>query len=309
MGNRPRIVGVGVACLDYLFVAPRAAAGGYAPLAAHLIQGGGLVGTALVAAARLGAATEIWGWVGDDAEGQEVLRGLRAEGVGVSRAEVVPGARTPVSFIHVDAQSGERTIYHGRRLGVPGDAARRVGERPLSCDVLLVDAIWPEASRAAAARAQREGIPVVGDFCPNPELADLTRMVSALIVPRGCAESLAPGASREEQLRALASMGPQLVAITTGEEGCCYLTGGEVGHRPAFSVPVVDTTGAGDVFHGAFAYALARRWAAPRAVEFAAAAAALSCRALGGRTAAPNREEVGALLRAQGSHGWQELSD
>jgi sugar/nucleoside kinase (ribokinase family) len=326
---RPRISGVGVACLDYLFVAPRAERGGQAWLGDHLIQGGGLIGTALTAAARLGAETEIWTWVGDDEEGRQVIAGLRREGVDVSAVERIAGARTPVSFIHVDENDGERTIFHDglRRsrsdaatpdllpaapkvdpgLELPGARASKLKERPLSCDVLLVDAVYVEASQIAAARAWDADIPVVGDFCPSPGLEELTRNVTALIASAGPVDRAMPNATREQQLNALARGGPDFVTITAGSEGAYYLERGEVKCQPSFMVDVIDTTGAGDVFHGAFAYALARHWPPEQAVEFASAAAALSCRALGGRTAAPTLEETVTLLRQQGSDRWLRI--
>jgi len=236
--------------------------------------------------------------------GEQVVEGLRAEGVDVSGVERIAGARTPVSFVHVEEGSGERTIYHGPGLEVSSTRARAAGERPLSCDVLLVDAIWPEASRIAAGRAREAGVPVVGDFCPGEGLRDLAGMVTALIVPRGCAERLGPSASWEERLRGLAGLGPAFAAITAGGEGCYYLDEGEVCQQAAFSVPVVDTTGAGDVFHGAFAYGLARGWASARCVEFASAVAAMNCRALSGRRAIPRLEEALSFLRGRGAGEW-----
>ena len=296
---KARIAGVGIACLDYLFVVPRADSGGQGPLRDYAVEGGGLVATALVAAARLGARAEVWTWVGDDEEGRAVIEGLRSEGVETSGVEVVAGERTPVSFVQVEEGSGERTIYHRRGVDVRGERARLAG-RELSCDVLLVDAVWPEASRSAAAMARAAGIPVVGDFCPGEGLRELADMVDALIVPKACAERLSPEGSWEERLRMLADMGPSFAAVTAGEEGCYYLEGGEAAHRPAFRAEVVDTTGAGDVFHGAFAYGLAQAWPGAKCVEFASAVAALSCRALGGRQGIPT---LGEALRYLGEHG------
>jgi sulfofructose kinase len=111
--------------------------------------------------------------------------------------------------------------------------------------------------------------------------------------------------SHREELETLQSLGPEFPAITGGSEGCWHLDGGKVAHQPAFSVDVVDTTGAGDVFHGAFAYGLGRRWESGRSVEFAAAVAALSCRALGGRAAIPDLEEALTFLRHHGSETWK----
>jgi sulfofructose kinase len=302
----PRVIGVGIACLDYLFVAPWAEHGGGAQLQAHLIQGGGLIGTGLVAAARLGGQTEIWTWVGDNDEGRQVIAGLADEGVGVAHAGIIEGVPQPVSFIHVDAGGGERTIYHGHQLRIPTHVAAALHDRPLACDALLVDGIWPNAAVVAARRARSAGIPVVGDLYPYPGLAALAREVTVLAVPAGAADRSMPGTSREAQLRHLAATCSGTVVITCGSEGCYYLDEDVVKHQSAFPVDVVDTTGAGDVFHGALAYALGRRWPLAQAVEFASAAGALSCRALGGRTAAPTLAEALTFLKAKGSAVWSD---
>jgi sulfofructose kinase len=306
--HKPRIIGVGIACLDYLFVAPWAEHGGQAQLEAHLIQGGGLIGTGLVAAARLGAQTRIWTWVGDDNEGRQIIAGLANEGVAVAHAEIIDGARQPVSFIHVEAGRGERTIYHGPRLEIPPQMIAALHDRPLSCDALLVDGVWPNASVIAARRARSAGIPVVGDFYPYPGLGELACEITALAVPAGAADRSMPSLSREDQLLRLASMCAGTPAITCGSEGCHYLDKGVVKHQPAFPTEVVDTTGAGDVFHGALAYALGRQWPIAQSIELASAAGALSCRALGGRTAAPTLAEVLALLKAKGSAVWSDTA-
>ena len=320
----PSVLGLGLACLDYLFLAPWAERGHYARVRDHVVCGGGLIGTAAAAAARLGARAEIWTWVGDDDEGGQVIAGLRAEGVDTTGVEVVPGARTPVSFVHVEEGTGERTIFHRPRLELPSDRADAVADRSLSCDVLLVDATWPEASKLAARRAREVGIPVVGDFRPEGPGAELASLVTHLIVSHACGERLAPDGSWEERLRRLADFGPELAAITSGAEGCYYLEataverkgphappssrpihpgpdlgGPGIRHQPAFSVPVVDTTGAGDVFHGAFAYALARGWPSGESIAFASAAAALSCCSLGGRAGLPDLADTCRLL------GWE----
>jgi sulfofructose kinase len=300
--GRPRILGVGLACLDYLFLAPRVAAGGLGPLRAHAVEGGGLTGTALAAAARLGAETEIWTWVGEDAEGELVLEGLREAGVEVRRAEVIPGARTPVSFIHVDEESGERTIYHAPYLSVRAERAAALGEREIDCDVMVMDTFWPEAARAAVPAGKAARVRIVGDFCPFGGFEELAGRVTAVIAPHTCGE--AAGRAWGERLEALARLGPSFVAITAGPEGCYYLEEGRAVHQPAFAVDVVDTTGAGDVFHGGFAYALARGWPSAQSVEFASAVAGLSCRALGGRAAIPTLEEARSFLREHGSGRW-----
>jgi len=297
--SRPRILGVGLACLDYLFLSPPVAPGQGGPLRDYCVQGGGVIGTALVAAARLGAHAELWSWVGDDAPGRLVLSELAKEGVATQNVETVAGARTPVSFVQVDEETGERTIYHGPYLAVPAAQTAALLGRKFEFDAIVVDAYWPEASARAAERARRAGIPVVGDLCPTKALSDLTNLITHLIAPKSCAERLAPDDTWEARLTALTAQGPPFAAVTVGEEGCYYLNGGKLAHQPPFSVPVVDTTGAGDAFHGAFAYALGRGWPEDRAMTFASAVGALTCRALGGRTAIPNLEETTAFLNMQ----------
>lgn len=302
---QPRVTGLGIATLDYLFLSPTATPGGQAPLRDYAMEGGGLVATALVAAARQGAATALRSWIGEDAAGEAVRAGLEREGVDTSRLQTLPGEATTVAFIHVEEGSGERTIYCSLRTQVSAQALAAATAGELDCEAVLVDAIWPEASAQLARQAAAKGIPVVGDFCPEGGLVELAGLVTALIVPRGGAERLAPRASWADRLRLLADTGAAFVAITAGGEGCYYLGDEGVCNQPAFSVPIVDTTGAGDVFHGAFAYALGRRWPVARAAEFSAAVAALSCRGLGGRRGIPRYEETCAFLRANGSGRWE----
>jgi sulfofructose kinase len=296
--DAPRIVGLGVACLDYLFRAPLARPGSESPVSESVAEGGGLVATALVAAARLGARTEIRTWIGDDEEGRLVLAGLEIEGIDVTRVRTVPGARTPVSFIHVAEASGDRTIYHRRGPRPPTQGvSEAVGIQP-QYDAALVDAVWPEASLPFARAARKAGIPVVADFCPQHGLQELAASVDALIVPKVCALGLSPRGDWKTRLEALANLGPSIAVITAGAEGCYYLDQGDLVHQPPFPVEVVDTTGAGDVFHGAFAYGLAAHLRLPECIRLASAVAALSCRALGGRPAIPTYQEASEFLRS-----------
>lgn len=135
-------------------------------------------------------------------------------------------------------------------------------------------------------------MPVVGDFCPHGDLRELAGAVDALIVPQTCAKQLSPEGNWLHRLETLGELGAAFAVITAGADGCYYLDEGNLVHQPAFPVKAVDTTGAGDAFHGAFAYGMAARWHAPRCIRFASAVAALSTRALGGRRALPTLAEV-----------------
>ncbi len=293
----PRIVGLGVACLDYLFVAPHIRPGHQASVSDCAREGGGLVATALVAAARLGAETEIRTWIGDDSEGELVLSGLQEEGINTGRVVVVPGARTPVSFIHVTEGTGERSIFH--KSGSAPTKAQTTAAAVIegAYGAALIDAIWPEASLAFARNAREAGIPIVADFCPHEGLRELAAAVDALILPRACAEQLLPHSGWRDRLKALHDLGPATVVITAGGEGCYYFNHGEFFHQRSFKIEVVDTTGAGDAFHGAFAYGLAAHLPLEECIRLSSAVAALSCRALGGRRAIPTSDEVVGLLQ------------
>lgn len=136
-----RIVGLGVACIDYLFKAPDVRPGGQAALSDYAVEGGGLVATALVAAARLGAHTEVRTWVGDDDEGGIVLSGLNREGVDTNGVTVLPGAQTTVSFVHVTEATGERTIYHRSGPAPTQTQMTTTAMLAVEYDAVLVDAV------------------------------------------------------------------------------------------------------------------------------------------------------------------------
>ncbi len=127
-------------------------------------------------------------------------------------------------------------------------------------------------------------------------IPELLRYVDYPIYSQECARRYGGTGSVEGDLRRLAELGGKAPMVTLGAEGCIWLEGGEVCRLPAFKVEVVDTTGCGDVFHGAFTFGLARGWEVARNARFASATAALKCRALGVRTGIPSYAEVAAFL-------------
>jgi len=311
--ERIQLAAVGLACLDFLALAKQAPVGSTAPMRRLLIQGGGLTGTAAVAMARLGASVRLLTRVGDDDVGRQVIEGLRLEGVNPLGSRLVAGAATPCSVVMVDPDAGDRTIYYFPGAGLDRDKSAPDVSFVRSSKALVVDAFWPEAALAAAAAAREAGVPVVADFAPGADVEELAGLVDVFIVPESWAiahgqaaagPDSAVATSFERTLRLLHSYGAKIAVVTAGGRGCWYSSDSQSGHCPAFDVEVVDTTGAGDVFHGAFAYALARGWAAGRCVEFAAAVAALKCRQLGGRTGIPSFGEAIDFLRAYGDLDW-----
>jgi len=291
------LISIGLSVVDYLFLCETPMRGTYGPAVDHLVQGGGLAATAAVAMARLGGRVEMWTRVGDDPGGRFILEQLEREGVDTSQVKLCRGGRSPACAVTVDRPKAERyfTYFGGRGLepGIDCLDLRRVD----SAKAILVDNCWPEAQLAAARRARESGVPVCGDFEGIGDAArEVIPFVDYPIYAVDAARRFAGAECLDEALRRVAELGGRCPMVTLGDQGCAWLEDGEVRRLPAFEVEVVDTTGCGDVFHGAFAFGLAQGWDVARNARFASATAALKCRALGGRTGIPTRAEVDAFL-------------
>lgn len=295
------IAGFGIACIDYIVVAPTAEPGGYSAVHDFVIQGGGLTGTAAVACARLGARAKMLGRVGDDEIGDQIIRGLQDERVDTSGLIHVPGGRSLFSVVMVDSRTAERTIYCRRDQNI--DCATDL--IPLDsiddANVLLLDAHWPEGAMAAARRAKSRGIPIVCDIRINPGTHDLLALCDYPVIARPSALKLAPSGDFHEALAAIRSFGSSAAVITCGEDGAYYSGDEGQGHVEAFRVDAVDTTGAGDVFHGAFAVGLAMGWGLRDTVTFASAVSAIKCTQVGGRAGTPSYQQVTDFLASRGA--------
>jgi sulfofructose kinase len=265
-------------------------------------QGGGLVGTALVAAARLGARAAYWGVLDDEDElGRFTIHELERERVDCTLVVRRRGARPFYSIVIIDRSTGQRSIlFTGDGVcEVPPEAM--AAEHVAACRVLLVDHTIGEAGLAAVSTARRYGIPVVADIEPNsnPRLPELLERVDHLIVGTEFGRQFTGEAEPEAMVRALAGR-RACCAVTAGRDGAWYaLAGGPVRHLSAFAVRAVDTTGCGDVFHGAYAASIARAEAPERALLVATAAAGLKAMQRGGRAGIPHREAVEHFLAAQ----------
>ena len=272
-------------------------------MSAYFVQGGGLVATAMVACARLGAECELFSLLGDDAVGDQILTELVEEGISAQGVARIEGAGSPFSFIHVDPESGERTIFHrsGSSLKWPTD---RGFEAVAACDALLIDDVYPDLALAAARHARAHGVPVVADMVPGVEKANLLGVTDVMIAPRHFARKIGCDNDLDQALEAIHDLGPTTAVITLGAEGWVYSDSTGCGRGNAFAVEVVDTTGAGDTFHGAFAYGLGRGWDTARRCEFASAVAAIKCMKPGGRTGLPSLDQTLEFLRERSKMEW-----
>jgi sulfofructose kinase len=267
------VVCIGLATLDSIFALPRHPGPEDRVVADALtVAGGGPAATAAVALARLGVEVAFVGAVGDDGAGREIRAGLEREGVDVEELRTTSGARSPQSTILVTGAG--RTIVH-----YPGTAV--LAPSPAAVERMRA-AAWVHADHAGYA-AVPDGVRLsVDGGNPIPGL-DLSRV--ALYAPTATALALTP----EDALAA----GAGLLVVTQGAAGCAAYTGTETLELPGVPVDgLVSTLGAGDVFHGALLAALVREEPLAAALTFANRAAALSCRALDGRSAIPTLEEV-----------------
>lgn len=295
------VVGVGYCAVDYLGIVPR-----YPdmdekmPLTEFVRQGGGITATAMAAVARLGGKARYIGKVGDDDFGRFIISELDKEGVDTTRVVIEPGAESQFSFVVVDQVTGNRTIFW-TSSGIVFDASEIRGEDILAGKVLHVDAHHPSAAIQAATWASEAGMPIVMDAgTMRPGSEELARLSTVLIPSTLFARQFTGEDDPEKAARKMFDSTKLITGVTLGERGCVYVTKDGVFHQPAFPVEVVDTTGAGDVFHGALSFGVSRGWQAREIVEFASAVAALKCTKLGGRTGIPTYDQTIEFLKGTG---------
>jgi sugar/nucleoside kinase (ribokinase family) len=287
------IITIGGCCIDHLSIVTRTPEG-WESCGTPLVQGGGPAATGAVAIARLGGRVELWSYVGDDYHGKMIRGELERQGVDVGQVHVTPNHRSPSSYIEVDSETGERTIYGSGFDRRPADVDTYFDPRRAdSAKSLLVTSFVPAIALEAARRVHASGGVVVADlFRVDGPVSELVHHVDALILPEMSIESLAGGHDVATALRVLADLGSTQPAITVGPKGCYYLSEGTLYHCPAFEVRAVDTTGCGDSFHGAYCYAMAQGWSQHRAIRFSSAVSALKATKLGGRSGLPTLEAV-----------------
>ncbi len=253
------------------------------------IVGGGCAANAAVAIRRLGGRPRLLARFGQDMIGDMTLAELEREGVDLGLVDRRAGGRSAWSSILIDAR-GERQIvaFRGR------DLAETVDKGALGCpDAVLADTRWPEAAEVALAHARDIGCPGVLD-AEAPVPARLVELASHVAFSVQGLRAFTGAEGLEEGLRQAGESTDAWLAVTDGAEGVLMADGSRL---PARQVQVVDTLGAGDVWHGAFALRLAEGSAEGEAVAFANAAAALKCTRAGGRLGTPSRDETERFMQ------------
>jgi sulfofructose kinase len=306
MKKRWDVLGIGVVAVDDLvFVEHFPQPDVKIPVKDRQRQGGGLIATALVTAARLGCKSAYCACLGKDELSSYTIGELQREGVDCSPVQIVEGATPVHSLIIVDLSGGSRTILYSSNGFMEPDPGQITEELVRECKVLLIDSFVLRTGTHAAKLAHANNIPVVADVeLPYvPEMDQFIRQVDHLIIGTAMGTVLTGKNDPEEVVHALASARRACTVITAGEQGCWYAKGnGKVRHNPAFKIDVIDSTGCGDVFHGAYATALALGESIPQAIVIATASAGLKAARPGGRTGIPDMGTVKEFLAQHAVH-------
>ena len=296
----PRILCIGMPVRDLTFRIQELPERGLKVNANHFDEiAGGNALNAAIGIVRLGGRASICGPMGDSREksAKYIFDKLAHEGIDTKHIVHMPGLVTPISNIMIDP-SGERTIVTFRdpelwKVHLPDtDMLLR------DCDAILTENRCAEFCTDLCAEARKRGIPVVVDVDRAMSMREgLLTASSHLIFSSEALQATAGTADDADALMKMSKLTPSFLAGTRGPRGTIWLDErGELQQTPAFPVHTVDTLGAGDIFHGAFALAITENQTVPDALCFASAAAALKCTRFGGAFACPQRAEVEALL-------------
>jgi len=299
MTNTVDIVGIGICTVDHLLKIPNLPeSGGNAYAEEYLHQAGGLVASALVTAQRLGATTKVIARLGDDEDGAFIRNDLDNEGVDTSLLRVEAGSKTHISIVLVETEKHERSFVGRWATGSPIAPSEFTQADITSAKILFFDNVT-EGTKQAVQWATDADMTVVMDpaaSCPLDDVLEILPLVDVPIVPEKFAQKWMPDNPPEDVVKALVERGAEIAVVTLGERGSVVCTQDGVSKYPAYPVDVVDTTGAGDAYHGAFMVGLIEGWDVPRIARFASAVGSLNCRALGGRTGLPTRDEVETFI-------------
>lgn len=293
----PAVICLGLTAMDQVWtVETLPDRAGKTRAADHASGGGGMAATAAVAVAHLGGQVRFWGRAGKDAAGLAMRRELALEGVDVEQFRLFPGARSSVSCVLVDPV-GERLIVNFRGADLPDEADWLPLEQVAAAGAVLADPRWVDGAAAVFAVAREAGVPTVLD-ADVAEAAVFEKLLPLTDHAIFSEQALHAFAGSVNALERVAGFGCAVSAVTRGADGVDWIEDGAHHHRAAFSVEVVDTNGAGDVFHGAWAMAIAAGADTGSAAEFASAAAALKCTRRGGRAGIPDFTETLELWRS-----------
>jgi sulfofructose kinase len=285
-------LGVGLATVDLLLVSPHLE-DRLVDVSIFSMQAGGSAANMIATLAVLGAKTRFFGRVGNDDHGHFIRRSMNNLNVDTSLLMLEDDRVSPVAVIEIDELSRKRRILRSR--GNVTMLSPRDLPLGLLADVsmVLIDGSQPALQSAIAEKAREKNIPVLLNASQlSGGMGELISLSHIVIGSERFANEIAPTDNIADSLRELLNLGPQIVVFTLGEEGAMGLKDNTLVEQEALDVFVADTSGAGDTFAGAFAYACGMGWPLEKAIPFSNAAAGLVCRSLGARAGLPSLEEV-----------------
>jgi sugar/nucleoside kinase (ribokinase family) len=299
------VVGLGLNATDtVLMVRDFPALGGKERVISSSTHAGGQVATALVTCQRLGLRTRYIGKVGDDEGGNVQLASLKREGVDLRYTRVVPHTPNQFGHILVDQATGERTVFWDRDARLTVLPQELTEAAITSARALHLDGCDVEAALQAARWARRAGVLVVADLdTVYKKVERLFPYIDYLIASTKFLPTLTGRADPFQVLAHISSEHKMKApGMTLGRDGALVYHAGRFHYSPGFVVETVDTTGAGDVFHGAFIYGLLAGWPIERTLDFSNAMAALNCTALGARGGIKTQAEAEKLMSTGARH-------
>jgi sulfofructose kinase len=293
------VVGVGLNATDTLLVVPRFPAfAGKVPFEEEIVSPGGQVASALAACASLGLRTKYIGTIGDDERARIQLASLREWGINVDHVQTRAGCPNQSAYIIIDRGTGERTVLWSRPDCLRIDPGEIAPEQIQCARLLHIDGHDTPAVAHAARIAHEAGIPVTVDV--DTIYHGFDRVLPYVDYLIASSEFPTQWTNERDPLRALQVIqqeyGMRVAAMTLGAHGVLALERGRFQYSPAFVVNCVDTTGAGDVFHGAFCYSVLQGMNLADALDFSNAMAALNCTAMGARGGIRSLEDVRQLI-------------
>lgn len=300
-GAPKHVLCVGAAVLDTLFRVRTLPSGQGKVLPYDMLQiAEGMASSAAYAVARLGGRASLWSAVGNDEAGKQIIHELGRAGIITDGVMRVEGARSAVATILVD-DDGERLIvpfydpklHHTIKTFTPEDIT--------VFDAVLVDVRWPALALRALQAARGMGKPAIldGDVAPDGIIEQLAPEATHIVFSEPAAQRLTGATDFAEMARLLKQrFSHAFICVTAGAAGSFWFDdlGNEIRHSPTIAIKAVDTLAAGDIFHGAFALAIAEGQTLAEAIRFSSIAAAMKCEMFGGRSGAPTRADVIARL-------------
>jgi sulfofructose kinase len=293
------VVGVGLNATDTLIIIPHFPAyGGKVPFHNEILSPGGQVASAIVTCARLGLRSKYIGSVGDDERGRVQMESLLESGVNLEHVQSRRGCANQSAYILIDQSTGERTVFWNRPECLALSPHDITDDQITCARMLHIDGHDTAAVGRAARVAKAHGIPVSVDV--DTIYQGFDRVLPYVDYLIASSEFPARWTNFDDPFRALETIqkeyGMRVAAMTLGAHGALALVEGSFIYSPAYVINCVDTTGAGDVFHGAFCYSVLDGMPIGEALDFSNAMAALNCTAIGARGGIKTKVEARQLM-------------